>query len=55
MGLGIAMVTANVSRLPVVIMDVNKEQINKGIKFMGNCSCYLMVYIRLLIRMFMSR
>ncbi|KAM3581336.1 hypothetical protein VKS41_006163 [Umbelopsis sp. WA50703] len=34
MGLGIAMVTANVSRLPVVIMDVNKEQINKGIKFM---------------------
>ncbi|KAJ2964406.1 hypothetical protein NQZ79_g601 [Umbelopsis isabellina] len=34
MGLGIAMVTANISRLPVVIMDVNKEQIDKGIKFM---------------------
>lgn len=38
MGLGIAMVTANISRLPVVIMDVNKEQIDKGIKFMGNYS-----------------
>ncbi|KAG2175228.1 hypothetical protein INT44_007716 [Umbelopsis vinacea] len=34
MGLGIAMVAANVARLPVVIMDVNKEQIDKGIKFM---------------------
>jgi 3-hydroxybutyryl-CoA dehydrogenase len=37
MGLGIAMVAANVARLPVVIMDVNKEQIDKGIKFMGEC------------------
>lgn len=35
MGLGIAMVAANVARLPVIIMDVNREQIDKGVRFMG--------------------
>ncbi|KAI8140595.1 3-hydroxyacyl-CoA dehydrogenase [Fennellomyces sp. T-0311] len=34
MGLGIAYVAANVSRLPVVLMDINKEQTDKGLKFM---------------------
>ncbi|KAI8993327.1 3-hydroxyacyl-CoA dehydrogenase [Pilobolus umbonatus] len=34
MGLGIAYVTANVTRLPVVLMDVSKEQTEKGMKFM---------------------
>ena len=35
MGLGIAYVAANVSRLPVTLMDINKEQTDKGLKFMG--------------------
>ncbi|OAD69891.1 hypothetical protein PHYBLDRAFT_182670 [Phycomyces blakesleeanus NRRL 1555(-)] len=33
MGLGIAYVTANVTKLPVVLMDINKEQTEKGLKF----------------------
>ncbi|KAG0175534.1 hypothetical protein DFQ30_005229 [Apophysomyces sp. BC1015] len=35
MGLGIAYVAANVTRLPVVLMDINKEQTDKGIQFMN--------------------
>ncbi|KAG2217891.1 hypothetical protein INT45_008067 [Circinella minor] len=34
MGLGIAYVAANVSRLPVTLMDISKEQTDKGLKFM---------------------
>jgi 3-hydroxybutyryl-CoA dehydrogenase len=36
MGLGIAYVAANVTRLPVVLMDVSQAQTDKGMKFMGN-------------------
>ncbi|CEG80279.1 Putative 3-hydroxybutyryl-CoA dehydrogenase [Rhizopus microsporus] len=35
MGLGIAYVTANVTRLPVVLMDVNSTQTEKGLQFMN--------------------
>ena len=35
MGLGIAYVAANVTRLPVVLMDVSEAQTEKGLKFMG--------------------
>lgn len=35
MGLGIAYVAANVSRLPVVLMDVSPEQTERGIQFMS--------------------
>ncbi|KAI8381168.1 3-hydroxyacyl-CoA dehydrogenase [Radiomyces spectabilis] len=35
MGLGIAYVAANVTRLPVVLMDINKDQTDKGIQFMN--------------------
>ncbi|KAJ8658291.1 hypothetical protein O0I10_005974 [Lichtheimia ornata] len=35
MGLGIAYVAANVARLPVVLMDINKEQTDRGIQFMN--------------------
>lgn len=35
MGLGIAYVAANVTRLPVVLMDVNEAQNEKGLQFMG--------------------
>ncbi|ORY89933.1 3-hydroxyacyl-CoA dehydrogenase [Syncephalastrum racemosum] len=35
MGLGIAYVAANVSRLPVVLMDVSPEQTERGIQFMN--------------------
>lgn len=35
MGLGIAYVAANVTRLPVVLMDVNQAQNEKGLQFMG--------------------
>lgn len=35
MGLGIAYVAANVTRLPVVLMDVSQAQTDKGMKFMG--------------------
>ncbi|CAO0801870.1 unnamed protein product [Mucor circinelloides] len=34
MGLGIAYVAANVTRLPVVLMDVNQAQNEKGLQFM---------------------
>ncbi|KAI8889791.1 hypothetical protein K501DRAFT_170016 [Backusella circina FSU 941] len=34
MGLGIAYVAANVTRLPVVLMDVNEAQTTKGLQFM---------------------
>lgn len=37
MGLGIAYVAANVARLPVVLMDINKEQTDRGIQFMSKC------------------
>ena len=43
MGLGIAYVAANVTRLPVVLMDVNEAQNEKGLQFMGksyNCFIY---------------
>lgn len=40
MGLGIAYVAANVSRLPVVLMDINKEQTDNGIKFMSKKTGY---------------
>ncbi|KAI8378685.1 3-hydroxyacyl-CoA dehydrogenase [Choanephora cucurbitarum] len=33
MGLGIAYVTANVTRLPVVLMDINQAQTDKGMQF----------------------
>lgn len=36
MGLGIAYVAANVTRLPVVLMDVNQAQNEKGLQFMGS-------------------
>ncbi|KAI8348560.1 3-hydroxyacyl-CoA dehydrogenase [Mortierella sp. GBAus27b] len=36
MGLGIALVTANVSKLPVVLLDSNAGQLDKGIKFMDS-------------------
>lgn len=35
MGLGIAYVAANVTRLPVVLMDVSQVQTDKGLQFMG--------------------
>lgn len=35
MGLGIAYVAANVTRLPVVLMDVSQAQTDKGMQFMG--------------------
>lgn len=35
MGLGIAYVAANVTRLPVVLMDVSQAQTDKGMVFMG--------------------
>lgn len=35
MGLGIAYVAANVTRLPVVLMDVSQAQTEKGMQFMG--------------------
>jgi 3-hydroxybutyryl-CoA dehydrogenase len=35
MGLGIAYVTANVTRLPVVLMDINSSQTEKGLQFMS--------------------
>jgi 3-hydroxyacyl-CoA dehydrogenase len=34
-GLGIALVAANVSKLPVLLLDTNEAQLNKGMKFMG--------------------
>ncbi|KAG0260580.1 hypothetical protein BG011_001798 [Mortierella polycephala] len=34
MGLGIALVTANVSKLPVLLLDTNQGQLDKGLKFM---------------------
>lgn len=40
MGLGIAYVAANVARLPVVLMDINKEQTERGIQFMSEYSIY---------------
>ncbi|RUP52019.1 3-hydroxyacyl-CoA dehydrogenase [Jimgerdemannia flammicorona] len=40
MGLGIALVTANVAKLRVVIMDASSEQLDKGIRFMGRPSEY---------------
>ncbi|KAF9157677.1 hypothetical protein DFQ26_008475 [Actinomortierella ambigua] len=36
MGLGIALVAANVSKLPVLILDTNEAQLNKGMKFMDS-------------------
>ncbi|KAI7871730.1 3-hydroxyacyl-CoA dehydrogenase [Spinellus fusiger] len=33
MGLGIAYVTANITQLPVVLMDVNRAQTEKGLQF----------------------
>ncbi|KAI9029794.1 3-hydroxyacyl-CoA dehydrogenase [Phycomyces nitens] len=33
MGLGIAYVTANVTKLPVLLMDINQEQTEKGLQF----------------------
>jgi 3-hydroxyacyl-CoA dehydrogenase len=33
--LGIALVAANVSKLPVVLLDSSENQLNKGVKFMG--------------------
>ncbi|KAI9248177.1 3-hydroxyacyl-CoA dehydrogenase [Sporodiniella umbellata] len=35
MGLGIAYVAANVTRLPVVLMDIDAAQTDKGLKFMN--------------------
>ncbi|ORX56165.1 hypothetical protein DM01DRAFT_1334657 [Hesseltinella vesiculosa] len=35
MGLGIAYVAANVTQLPVVLMDISKEQTDRGIAFMN--------------------
>lgn len=35
MGLGIAYVAANVTGLPVVLMDVSQAQTDKGMVFMG--------------------
>jgi len=36
MGLGIALVVANVSKLPVLLLDSNENQLNKGLKFMDS-------------------
>ncbi|KAF9930692.1 hypothetical protein FBU30_000153 [Linnemannia zychae] len=36
MGLGIALVAANVSKLPVLLLDSNEAQLNKGMKFMDS-------------------
>ncbi|KAF9577678.1 hypothetical protein BGW38_006962 [Lunasporangiospora selenospora] len=36
MGLGIALVAANVSKLPVLLMDTSDVQLNKGMKFMDS-------------------
>ncbi|KAG0245404.1 hypothetical protein BGW41_000031 [Actinomortierella wolfii] len=36
MGLGIALVAANVSKLPVLLLDSNEAQLNKGLKFMDS-------------------
>ncbi|KAF9103232.1 hypothetical protein BGX29_003650 [Mortierella sp. GBA35] len=36
MGLGIALVAANVSKLPVLLLDSNETQLNKGLKFMDS-------------------
>ncbi|KAG0005560.1 hypothetical protein BGZ65_010796 [Modicella reniformis] len=36
MGLGIALVAANVSKLPVVLFDSNENQLSKGVKFMDS-------------------
>ncbi|KAF8942320.1 hypothetical protein BGZ47_006592 [Haplosporangium gracile] len=36
MGLGIALVAANVSKLPVLLLDTNEAQLNKGMKFMDS-------------------
>jgi 3-hydroxybutyryl-CoA dehydrogenase len=49
MGLGIAYVAANVTRLPVVLMDVNEAQTTKGLQFMGMCiimSCRRKKYLK---------
>ncbi|ORZ11526.1 3-hydroxyacyl-CoA dehydrogenase [Absidia repens] len=35
MGLGIAYVAANVTQLPVVLMDISKEQTDRGLAFMN--------------------
>lgn len=49
MGVGIAYVAANVSRLPVVIMDINKEQTEKGLQFISNVSIYIpFIYLLML-------
>ncbi|RIA78949.1 hypothetical protein C1645_841973 [Glomus cerebriforme] len=36
MGLGIALVSASVAKLPVKIFDLNSKQIEKGLSFMGS-------------------
>lgn len=43
MGLGIAYVAANVTRLPVVLMDVNEAQNEKGLQFMGRITIVLFI------------
>ncbi|KAF9142986.1 hypothetical protein BGX30_001648 [Mortierella sp. GBA39] len=36
MGLGIALVAANVAKLPVLLLDTNEAQLSKGMKFMDS-------------------
>jgi 3-hydroxyacyl-CoA dehydrogenase len=40
MGLGIAYVAANVTQLPVVLMDISKDQTDRGLAFMSKSTFF---------------